>query len=94
MTINSSQSFKYKAALVGKIEDAANENSFVKNTKVVVPVNYLSNLSRSLEIQLINCKIHLELNCIEDFILSSAGDSEKFKITDAKLHLPLVTLIM
>ena len=41
---------------------------------------------------LINCKIHLELEWIEDCILSSAGDSAKFKITDAKLHVPIVTL--
>ena len=47
---------------------------------------------RSLEIPLINCKIRLELNWIEDCILSSAGDSAKFKITDAKLHVPIVTL--
>ena len=39
-----------------------------------------------------NCKVHLELNCIEDCILSSDGDSAKFKITDAKLHVPIVTL--
>ena len=41
---------------------------------------------------LINCKIYLELNWIEDCILSSAGDSPKFKIIDAKLHDPTVTL--
>ena len=41
---------------------------------------------------LINSKVHLELNWIEDCILSSAGDSPKFKITDAKLHVPIVTL--
>ena len=41
---------------------------------------------------LINCKIHLELNLIEDRVVSSAGDSAKFKITDAKLHVPIVTL--
>ena len=41
---------------------------------------------------LIKCKIHLELNWIEDCILSSAGDSAKFKIMDAKLHVPMVTL--
>ena len=36
---------------------------------------------------LIHCKIHLELNWIKDYILSSiAGNSAKFKITDAKLH--------
>ena len=47
---------------------------------------------RSLEMPLINCKIHLELNWIEDCILSSAEDSAKFKITDAKFHVPIVTL--
>ena len=41
---------------------------------------------------LINCKIHLELNWIEDHILSNVGNSAKFKITEAKLHLPIVTL--
>ena len=41
---------------------------------------------------LINCKVYLELNWIEDCILSSAGDTAKFAITDAKLHVPIVTL--
>ena len=41
---------------------------------------------------LINCKIYLELNWIENCILSSAGDSAKFTITDTKLHVPIVTL--
>ena len=41
---------------------------------------------------LINCKVYLELNWIEDCILSSVGDSAKFAITDAKLHVPIVTL--
>ena len=41
---------------------------------------------------LISCKIHLELNWIEDCILPSAADSSKFKITGAKLHVPIVTL--
>ena len=41
---------------------------------------------------LINCKIHLELNWIEYSILSSGGNSAKFKIGDAKLHVSMVTL--
>ena len=41
---------------------------------------------------LINCKIHLELNWIEDCVLSRAGNSAKFKIMDDKLHVPRVTL--
>ena len=38
------------------------------------------------------CKVYLELNWIENCILSRAGDSEKFKITDVKLCVPIVTL--
>ena len=69
-----------------------NTNSFLKNTKIVVPLKYLRNFWRSLEMPLINCDIHLELKWIEDCILSSAGDSAKFEITDAKLHVPIATL--
>ena len=92
LTVNNSQSFKYKVALREKTANADGRNSLVKNTKIVVPLMYLSNFWRSLEMPLINCKIHLELNWIEDCILSSDEDSAKFKITDAKLHVPIVTL--
>ena len=93
LSINNSQSFKYKAAFVGKTADAAaNGNIFVKNTKIVVPSKDLSNFWRKLETPLINFKIHLELNQIEDCILSSARNAAKFNITDAKLHVPIVTL--
>ena len=69
LSINNSQSFKYKAALLGKTGNAvANTNSFVKKAKIVVPFKYLSNFWRSLEIPLINCKVYLELNWIEDCI--------------------------
>ena len=38
LTINNSQSFKYKATLLGKTANAANNaNSSVKDTKIVVP---------------------------------------------------------
>ena len=93
LTIDNSQSFKYKAALLGKTANAVNNtNSSVKEAKIVVPLKYLSNFWRSLEMSLINYKIYLELNWIEDCILSSAGNSAKFEITDAKLHVPIVTL--
>ena len=63
LSIDNSQSFKYKAALVRKTADAVNNtNSSVKNTKIVVPLKYLSNFQRSLEIPLLNFKIHLALN--------------------------------
>ena len=93
MTINNSQSFKYKAAFSGKTAHAVgNTNSSGKGAKIVVPLKYLSNFWRSLEMPLINCKVYLELNWIEDCILSSAGNSPKFTITDTKLHVPIVSL--
>ena len=94
MTINNFRTFKYKAALVGKAADAHNDNtnSSVKNAKIVVPLKCLSNFWRLFEMPLINCKVHLELNWIEDCILSSNGHSAKFKITDTKLNSPIVTL--
>ena len=54
---------------------------------MVVPLKYLSNFRRSLEMP-----FYLELNWIEDCILSSAGDSAKFKIMNPKLHVSIVTL--
>ena len=93
LTINDSQLFKYQAALVGKKSaNAKDGDSFVEDTKIVVPLKYLSNFWRSLELPLINLKVHLELNWIEDCTLSSDGNSSKFEITDAKLHVPIVTL--
>ena len=49
LTADNSQSFKYKAYLVGKAADAVNNtNSSVKSTKILVPLKYLSNFWRSL----------------------------------------------
>ena len=92
MTINNSQSFKHKAAVMGKTANHNNGKSSVKDAKIIVPLKYLSNFWRSLELPLINCKVHLELDWIEECILSSAGNSAKYEITDAKLHVPIVTL--
>ena len=93
MTVDNSQSFKYKAALVGKAAYAANKsNSSLKNTNYFVPLKYRSNFWISLEMALINCKTDLELNWNEECILLIAEDSSRFKITDAKLHVPIVTL--
>ena len=93
MNNDNSQSFKYKAALVWKTTDAVNNtNNSLKCAKVIVPLKCLSNFCRSSEMPLINSKIHLKLNRIEDWILSTAGDSAKLKITDARLHVSIITL--
>ena len=58
VALDNSTSFKYKASLLGKATDADVNDRSLKNTKRVVPLKYLSNSFRSLEMPLINCKIH------------------------------------
>ena len=49
ITWNNSSSFKYKASLLGKADDADGNDRSLKNAKIVVPLKYLSNLFRPLE---------------------------------------------
>ena len=79
---NNSSSFKYKSSFI------TNRNG----VKIAVPLKYLSNFWRSLEMPLINCKAELSLKWYENYILSSAGTAATFAITDTKLYVPIVTL--
>ena len=60
--LDSLNSFKYKASLLRNADDAENNDKSLKNPKIVLPIKYLSNFFRSLEMPLINSKIPLELN--------------------------------
>ena len=68
------------------------EQTEKKNVKIVVPLKYLSNFWRSLEMPLIKCKVEFSLKWYEECILSSSGTAATFKITGAKLYVPVVTL--
>ena len=57
---NNFKSFKYKAKLLGNTE-ADRVNAILKNAEIAVPLKYLSNFWRSLEMSLINCKVELKL---------------------------------
>ena len=89
VTTADSSSFKYKSILFKALED--DDNGVFKNVKIAVPLKYLSNFWRSLEMPLINCKIHLELNWSKDCVMSTIADTT-FKITNTKLYVPIVTL--
>ena len=60
VALGNSTSFKYKASLLRKVTNADGNDRSLKNTKIVVSLKYLSIFFRSLEMLLINCKIHLE----------------------------------
>ena len=80
-------SFKYKSSLITNTEADGTK----KGVKIAVPLKYLSNFWRSLEMPLINCKVELSLKWYERCLLTAANTAT-FKITDAKLYVPIVTL--
>ena len=90
VTTDVSTSFKYKSSFI-KESTAVNNNRVFKDVKIAVPLKYLSNFWRFLEIPLINCKIHLELNWTKDCVMSTIADTT-FKVTNTKLYVPIVTL--
>ena len=90
LTTNNSSSFKYKVSLLGNPVVANNIARL--NVKVVVPLKYLSNFFRSLEMPLINCKIKLNLTLKKDCVLSTSVGEAVFTINDTKLYVPVVTL--
>ena len=90
LTVNNSSSFKYKINLLG---DPVHAGGIARrNVKVVVPLKYLSNFFRSLEMSLINCKIKLNLTWKKKCVLSTDAGAVVFTINDTKLYIPVVTL--
>ena len=83
--------------------EADGVNRVLKNATIAVPLEYLSNFRRSLEISLINCKVELKLKWTKFCVLSAAGidnvindninvNNIIFTIKDTKLYVPVVTL--
>ena len=90
LTANNSSSFKYKISLLG---DRNVVDGIVRlNVKVVVPLKYLSNFFRSLEMLLINCKIKLNLTWKKECVLSTDIGDAVYIVNDTKMYVPVVTL--
>ena len=88
---NYSSSFKYMSNLLKGLttRDVAanitNAHRLFLNEQFVVPLKYLSNIFRSLQMPLINCKLHLELNWTENSVMSNVATATTFQITNTKL---------
>ena len=90
LTTDTSSSFKYKVSLFGN--PVVTNNIARINVKVVVPLKYLSNFFRSLEMPLNNCKTKLNLTWKKECVLSTDDGNAVFIINDTKLYVPVVTL--
>ena len=66
-----------------------------KNVEIMVPLKYLSNFWRTLEMPLINCESNLILTWSTNCVIVSANVENQnalFSITDTRLYVPVVTL--
>ena len=98
------KSFRYKTKLLGTAKAQADNaaNGILKNASTAVPLKYLSDFWRSLEMLLIDCKVELKLRSSKHCVLSVAvvdnanGNNDDnntiFTIKDTKLYVPVVTL--
>ena len=87
---NTTDSFKFKAKITGQTG-----NGGTKDVEIMVPLKYLSNFWRTLEMPLINCEVNLILTWSSTCFLIATGvqnQAATFAITDTKLYVPVVTL--
>ena len=86
--LTDSESFKSKVKITGKTPNNGN----TKDVEIIVPLKYLSNFWRTLEIPLINCEVNLILTWSRDCVITNSTGAGKFKITETKLYVPVVAL--
>ena len=87
---NLTGSFKFKVKITIQTDDDG-----TKDVEIMVPLKYLSNFWRTLEMPLINCEINLILTWSSTCVLVSTNvqnQNATFEITDTKLYVPVVTL--
>ena len=67
-SVKDSESFNYKTSIIGKLECNFVEKD---NIEIAVPLKYLDNFWKNLDMPLINCEIWLTLSWFKNFILTS-----------------------
>ena len=87
---NLTDSFNFKVKMTSQAGDDE-----TKDVETMVPLKYLSNFWRTLEMPSINCEINLILTWSENCVIDStdvANQNATFTISDPKLYVPVVTL--
>ena len=75
-----------------KITRKTPDNGNEKDVEIMVPLKYLSNFWRTLEMPLINCEASLNLLWSPNCVITNFTGEGKFKITDTNLYVPVVSL--
>ena len=82
-----SESFKSKIKITGKTN-----NGNEKDVETMVPLKYLSNFWRTLEMALINCEVKLISAWSSTCVITNSTSAETCAIRDTKLYVPVVPL--
>ena len=77
-TLTYSESFKSKVKITGKTPNNRN----TKDVEIIVPLKYLSNFWRTLEMPLINFGVNLILTWSKDRVITNSTGEGRFAITD------------
>ena len=88
---NTTDSIDFKAKITGQTDN----NRRIDDVEIMVPLKYLSNFWRTLEMPLINCEVNLILTWSADCVLiysDVANQILTFAITETNLYVPVVTL--
>ena len=101
ISIRNSKSFDFKTEVIGSLGAGEDEK---EDVEIAIPLKYLGNFWRSLDIPLIKCEITLVLSWYKECVLVGRAfrgppaaaiespTSAKLEITDWKLYVPIVTL--
>ena len=87
---NATDSFNFKVEIAGQTG-----GNGTKGVQIMVPLKYLSNFWRALEMPLINCKINLILTWSANCVIvhtNVANQGDAFAISKKKLYVPVMTL--
>ena len=95
--INATDSFNFKTKITGQAAANNNNGNIVGrvDVEIMVPLKYLSNFWRTLEMPLINCEIELILDWSKNCVIIYTNFDDQvptFTITKTNLYVPVVTL--
>ena len=87
---NATDSFNFKAKITGQTDD----DGEINNVEIMVPLKYLSNFWRTLEMPLINCEVERILTWSAGCVIiytNVASQVPTFTITETNLYVRVVT---
>ena len=88
---NNTNSFNFKTKITGQ----TNDDGEINGVEIMVPLKYLSNFWRTVEMPLINCEIELILTWSRNSAIISTNNANQiptFTITETNLYVSVVTL--